>query len=325
VVSLKDLSAPAEADIPHLAGAPSIAVLHDRWRRWAVAAMKKGKRLLIVIEEAHLLLSAGESFWAMLTSLRYYQGQGVAILISAQPALLAAGSIHVARLLRGQVLYPRRMNPSDMAAYISAVSPGRERQITCQAYGHWGTVKYLVQLLQENAWEGQRLTVAQIEKWARERGDMRYFAQIMWAGLSPRQQQVVRQFVMGHGHVSTNEVVRELIACGLLYRGGRQLHWFVPWTLPFVREYLKTLPPQDVGDWQNLTRWGKKEARILTCLYAQLGRCVSYDTLWDAVAPEEEFSLWALSRMVARIRAKLAERGYGYSIVAVRGVGYRLE
>lgn len=325
-LSGRDLPVPTVADILDIVGAKSYVALHAEWRRAARAAGNAQHKLVIVVEEAQVFLPGGEALWEIITSLRYYQQEHVWVVLGAQPAILTPPNMHIARLLRGNTMYTRRMRAVEVAAYAgdAGLSPTQARRVARFAYEHYGTVKYLLQLFP--AGTDLRMTEHRIVMLARERGEMSYFAEIMWRGLTPSQQVVVRQYLASHGHILANKPgVEQLVSTGLLWRGGRQLHWFVPWTLPFVREYVASLASADAGDWRELGSWGKKEICALKYLDIHRGEAVTYDALWEAVATGEELSLWALSRLITRVRTKLVRFGYPYPILTVRGVGYRWE
>lgn len=60
-------------------------------------------------------------------------------------------------------------------------------------------------------------------------------------------------------------------------------------------------------------------------LLSHKGSVVTYDQLGDEVwGVDAEYSLWALSRLVGRVKTKLRREGYGDLIENVRSVGYQM-
>lgn len=67
----------------------------------------------------------------------------------------------------------------------------------------------------------------------------------------------------------------------------------------------------------------KQEQKLLIELLRKEGGSVSYDELADALWGEGHFhTFWAISKLVARARSKLAAMGVAGKIVSIRGVGY---
>jgi len=310
-VSLKDLPKPAESDIPQLFGQTSWATLHNHLR----------KNIVIMIDEAQQLMEAGDKLWEIFTSLRYYQKDLVKIVLLGQPLMLHPNNIHLRRLLSGNVVYPRQLRESEAREYLGKTKYGKV--IYQISHAHFGSIKYIPQLIKENNFDGQRLTESQVIKWARERGDMDYFVAKVWEGMSQTQQLLVRQYLANHGKVMGD--AQELLNTGILWRGGGRLNWCVPWTLLFVCDFVmqQVETKREIGD-KELKQLGEKGRRLLMEMLKHKNMVVKYGDLADVIWGEEgEYSLWALSRLAGRVKEKLSDMGYGGAIENVRGVGYR--
>jgi hypothetical protein len=334
-VSFKDLPKPESDDLPRIMGYPSYVTWHADWRRKAGVAKEGGRKLYIVIEEAQVTLGCGVKFWEVILSLSYYYEGTIYLLITATPAVLGAKTMALARLMRGSVLHPRLLNTDEIMAVVKAheVRLGYPlvshlTSIKKLSGGHYGTVKYLCQLIAENSYNGKKLTETKVISWARARGDMDYFLNCVWAGLSKKQQKMVRKWIWGRGKgiVRADKQVQELVICGLWYLGEGGVNWRIPWVVPFVREYVQSLADDPiVVAKDDLEVMGIKERRVVEFLSQNIGRVVTYDELGAQVYLENpaEFGMWALSQLVSRVRRKLSELGKGELLTTVRGQGYQ--
>ncbi len=336
-VSCKDLPTPTEDDILEIVGYRSYAALHASWRKMAEAARVKGRKLLIVIEEAQQLTPNGAKLWEVMVSLLYFQAECVELLVTGMPSLLAMNDWRMKKLMKGSILMPRPLNQQEVAEVVAEHE--RRLRYPLQRYlsailrlsrGHFGTVKYLCQVIADNQFNGERLTETQVIKWARERGDMAYFAQIIWSGLSACQRFVIRKWLNVRGKLDKNDQVAasQLVDCGLWYRGGRMITWRVGWTLPFVREYIKELgiTRERILSEEELSALGKLERRAVGQLLDHRSSVVEYDDLAQSVWSKDPilYSQWALSQLIARLRKKLVIIAPEIQIVTVRGVGWKL-
>lgn len=317
-VSFKDLPTPTNGDIPLIAGQASWAALHASWRRQAIARLKRKRYLWIVIEEAQVIDEVGDTLWEVVKSLLYYQREAVRLVLTGQPRILETKQLCLAQILRGRLVNPRRLTMREMREYAGSKSSDSSlRQVVA---GHWGTLKYVVRACRggERSYSGGKRKLINT---ARAGGEMYYFAREMWNGLSIRQRQVVVQYVQT-GRVDLDEkAVRELIQTGLLRRHGQKVFWFVDWTKEFVREYLHSLPRGVVE--VNESVFGVKERAVYMILKEAGGRVVRYDELITSVWGEEsEATLWTISRLVGRLRAKLTTQGLGGVIGTKRGIGF---
>lgn len=321
-VSCKDLPDPTMEDIPAICGERSYALLHAKWRRAAERAGKNGRNLVIIIEEADKLVESGAKLWEVLFSLLYYQKGKVQIVITAQPRIIEASDLILRRVMRGCVFYPRQLTLQETINYLD--NSRYSRAIHRLSHGHYGTVKYLSQLIHDNKYLGERLTENRVQLWASERGEMEYFVRSVWQGLGLRQQGLIRQYIQGNKLVGG--AGDELVKVGVLWWGGKGYRWCVPWTLPFVKDFLSRFKWREKEiRLEEMEYLGKKERLILHCMLSARGETVSYDRLGDEVwGKDNVFSLWALSRLVGRVKSKLRARGYGEMIMSVRGVGYKL-
>lgn len=323
-ISVKDLPIPSEADIPVICGCKSWSQLHLGWRKQAEQIGKRGKKLLIIIEEAQRLIEGGSKLWEIIFSLLYYQKMSVRVILTAQPLILGASDLILRRLLAGNVVYPRKLTLEEVKEYL--VDKSYVSAVNRIAHGHYGTVKYVARLIDEQNFTGAKLTEKRVHNWAQERGEMDYFVQMVWEGLSKRQQMGVREY-LHRKNIKDDKLANELVNVGVLWRGGGKLEWCIPWTEMFVKEWVarQKVERKEIDE-VVLKKMGKKERLLLTKLIARRGEIVTYDELAESVWGENaEFSLWALSRLLGRVRGKVREAGVGESVESVRGVGYRLD
>lgn len=317
-VSFKDLPKPSAADIPMIAGQASWAALHASWRRQALACEKKNSNLWIIIEEAQVVEDSGEQLWEIINSLRYYQKNFVIVVITGQPLLLDTRQLILARILRGRVVFPRLVSSEEMKRYTKHSLS--EASLRTLVGGHWGTLKYIERIRQDLG--RVRLTKSRLIKVVKDVGEMPYFARVMWAGLSMRQQQVVASYIRTGKVDLSQKTVQDLINARLFRKNGGKVSWFVPWTLEYVREYLEELPRSEMVVDESC--FGKKEKRIYRILKSAPGKVVSYDELIEQVwGGESEKTLWTVSRLVGRVKEKMRRQGWGGLIEIVRGVGYK--
>lgn len=118
--------------------------------------------------------------------------------------------------------------------------------------------------------------------------------------------------------------MRVLIDSGLLYLGGREVKWRIDWILGMVRDFVSGITLDfEINDvlWSEL---GTKERVVAKLLVEKKGSVVNYDQLMDKLAGESgEYGMWALSRLVGRVREKIRLLAPSVCILNVRGVGYK--
>lgn len=288
-----------------------------------------------MIEGVEQLLANGGKLWEMLVSLLYYQKGKVQVVLSGEAGVVDAQDWSLKKLMRGNVVWMGAMSVEEVGEVIRehAVSleypvMRYEAGIRRIANGHYGTVKYLCQMIAENKYDGEKLAESRVIGWARERGDVEYFLEQVWGGYSVRQRGVIRRWIENRGKLGgwQSGVVDEIVRSGLWYRGGRDVRWRVRWVESFVREYVLALPDERrvLGE-EELELFGKKERMILDKLVSSKGKIVGYNEIADAVmGVGRVYSRWAVARLVGRVRAKLMEVGPWMHIETVRGEGYRL-
>ena len=336
-INCKNLPVPAEDDIPLLCGYKNWVQLHNGWSRIIKKNKKGRKKTIVVIEGVEQLLENGEKLWEILWSLRYYEKNDFEMILSGTAKVVSFDQGILRRIIRGNVIWVETMKRGEVFDLISEYEKklkyplvGYQTAIMRMAHGHYGTVKYLCQLIEDNQYRGSKLTEVQVIKWAEKRGDLDYFVEKVWEGYSSQQQRVIALWIQMKKRESglSEVVVREIIQSGLWYRGGRQLKWRVGWIEKKVREYIKSIGIMD-SDIEKLVDsvllyFGKKELRVVKELQGKKGKVVSYDVLGDVMVGEEgDYSRYAISQIVARIRRKLAIVAPRIIIETVRGEGYR--
>lgn len=110
-------------------------------------------------------------------------------MLSGTTGVVDARDMVLQRIMRGNVVWIKAMSESEVGEVI------REHEVSLKypvmryeagirriAHGHYGTVKYLCQLIASNKYEGEKLTESRVIGWARGRGDLEYFVRRVWEG-----------------------------------------------------------------------------------------------------------------------------------------------
>lgn len=207
-----------------------------------------------------------------------------------------------------------------------------KRAIQSLSGGHYGTVKYICQLLQKHRFSGKRLTARRVMAWANEEPMFPYFIEIIWRSLMDDERLLLTEF-FSSGSISPSKkdthTYKELLKLGIFVtRHNDQC------IVPMYRDTILRIARQGTGSvpseplmisegvlkiYGNAAReaFTYQERRVLEKLAAGKGNIVSYEALGEAMwgVQSARYSLWGIAQLIRRIRVKLSYLGISPKVI----------
>jgi hypothetical protein len=317
-----------------------------------VVARLDPKKLLILIEEAHVLVGLPESFFDALESLCYRNEPQVSIILFGQPQLRGMENKGLVRLLHGHARTIGTL-PFKAMSYIFALEEKRlgiglqqwKHAMFDISGGHYGAIKYIGQLIKKHKFSGVRLTQAMVKKWSDEEPNLHYFLRIIWDSLTDNERLLVKELLV----TGTIALERQKgLSFENLHRLGvvKRKKTGISFILPVYRDAIISMiahignvrsftTPEDITVFDHEififsanagSLFTYQERRVLIELVSAKGTIVGYEHIGSSMwgTNSEHFSLWSIAKCIQRIRKKLQSVGISPKRIRnVSGKGYR--
>lgn len=348
-VSFKDMAAPTHSDalrvfgreVARQSGHKEVTsldtdfalhyLLHETIRLLSSA------RIVMLIEEAQLLSSMPDSFWDAIESVRYRNGTRLSVICLGQPQLRDMSSAGYRRLMIGDIVYIGNVPKRAMHAVVAmeekrlGVDFSRFRdQLYRLSGGHYGTIKYMTQLLKKHAYTGMRLTSSWILEHAQKETNFLYFLRMVWDSLRDEERLLLQEYLESGSirHAAQlSDSYMHIAALGLLRKHGERIVLSVPMYRESIRRIIrmrsdrvrmKAAPPLTLANTSIMifgnnadSAFTYQEKRVLTVLLERQGSIVPYEDMAIALwgKHSEQFSLWTIAKVVQRLRTKMRRLG----------------
>lgn len=364
-ISLKELPTPTSYDIYHVfqkaiqrafpvMPTPSIdSDFSFHYYLQEVVRTVSNAHCIFLIEEAQTLIPMPESFFDALESLRYRNLPNVSIILLGQPQLRSRSNAGLTRVIQDVFLYMQPITHREMDVIV----PHEERRLSLSLHqwkssiyslsgGHYGTIKYINQLIKKHGRLSKRLTTSKILAWAQKEALFQFFLRIVWDSINDDERLILTELL------ETNDIrpegrktraFEECLKLGLIHMRGNKLSFIVPMYRDTVRVlvarkshvYEQTPATPLIIKEGVISIHGNsadslftyQERRVLSELIIQKGSTVSYDTigllLWGSNV--HRFSLENIAQVIRRIRKKLSSVGIApKTIRTISTAGYML-
>lgn len=314
-------------------------------------ASQKRKHILFLIEEAQHLIHLPDSMFDALESLRYRNQPNVSFVLFGQPQLryhknaglnrLIAGSLHVINVL------PYRAMDGIMKleeARLGIPVAKWQKQIFALSGGHYGTIKYIGQLIKKHRFGAPRLTGKTVMDWAEREDNFPYFLRIVWDSLDDDERLLVRE-LLETGNIDTTRrktrAFEALTRLGVIHTDGSNISFIVPMyrdaLLHIIRKDGVSMTDMSSSSialrGESIRIFGNsadsmlthQERRVLAELIKQKGEAVTYENIGTIMwgIHSDRFSLWSIAKLIERIRRKLSAVGIARTTIKnVSGKGY---
>lgn len=310
------------------------------------------KHIVFILEEAHLLSHMPESFFDALESLRYRNAPRVTFVLFGQPQLRDCTNAGFLRFVQAPFEYLGNLSKRAMPEVLRLEEKRLDvsfRQYETQLYrlsgGHYGTIKYINQLLKKHRFAGERLFEAKVIGWAQKEQNFQFFLRLVWRSIRNEERTLLSVFFQSKTlpkKYNRGNAYDELIRLGLLRKHGARIQFVVPMLtdslLQLTRKNEKIRCDEDLqaaiildGDALKIhgnsvdTWFTYQEQRVLAKLVKHKAETVSYEmigiVLWGDNS--DRFSLWNIAKIIQRLRKKLRQMGIPPKTIRnVSGKGY---
>jgi hypothetical protein len=312
---------------------------------------QKNKHVVFLIEEAQHLIHLPDSMLDALESLRYRNQPHVSFILFGQPQLrhnknagltrLIAGSLHVMSVL------PYRAMDGIMKleeARLGIPVSKWQKHIYTLSGGHYGTIKYIGQLIKKHRFNAPRLTEKIVMNWAEKEDNFPYFLRVVWHSLDDDERLLVRE-LLETGHIDGTrqkiQAFEELTHLGVIHTDRSSLSFIVPMYRDALLHIIRKdgMPMTDTSSssialsGESIRIFGTsadsmlthQERRVLAELIKQKGEAVTYENIGTIMwgSHSDRFSLWSIAKLIERVRKKISAVGIARTTIKnVSGKGY---
>jgi DNA-binding winged helix-turn-helix (wHTH) protein len=311
-------------------------------------------KTVVVIQELQEKARWDGAWFLALETWRYQNEDDVMVVITARPEVRWSKNRGIKILLaRAKYLECGRLSPreselvfAEQVRRLKDPRLARYRQvILTTSNGFYGVIKLLCQELVRRQYEGLWVSQKTLVKWMDESGMMNYFWELFERSLSEEELMLIVRYVRGKlptKRERQSTTWENLLKWGIFWERRGRTHCLADPYLRLVQKLIGASRQKNnyLSENEVTIKRGKvwvgregvkltgNEQKVLAVLLAKAGNVVSYEEMAQAIWGENWeaiFSLWAMARLVTRVRGKLLPYGINKrQIVAVRGVGYRI-
>lgn len=310
-----------------------------------VKMLKEEERLVFVLLDAQNIRNQGEGFFKSLIYLHRFTYGKVLYILFAEPQLLKPKNIWMQRFIQDatkyQFLFLPLFDTPTIVADIkreegflqTTLNSTHHKLIHKYSGGLHGVIGALCYFFKQNP---QIATIRQLKDIVFNDQMYQYWIQDIFDSLPFESIQILKEVCISpHAFKKYQKNIfgTWLVSLGFLKRNGTFLH---PLMLPIIAEYARKKTDADnqlqyskhhFYVQREKVKLTKKEHRILEKLYTAKGKVLSYDVIGELLwgKDSDDFSLWAISQIIRRLRKKLTLYGLHPKIISSeRGEGYIL-
>lgn len=307
--------------------------------------LKAEEKLVFVVLDAQNILNQGEAFYKALVYLHRYTYRQVSNIFLSEPQILDCKNIWAHRFIQDCTnykftflkLFDLKTIETDIQreeSFLKAKLPPKQHSLILKySGGLHGIIGALAYFLKQNP---KMTDIRQLTKIVFNDKMYQYWIEDILHSLPTQTLRILKQVISNRSELNKykNDISGKwLIDLGFVKNNGVFRH---PLMLPIVKEYKEMK-----GVEENELRYSnsqfyfhkekikltKREKLTLEILYKSRNKLVTYDTISEILWKDnpDDFSLWAISQIVRRLRKKLSFYSINPKIISsVRGEGYTL-
>lgn len=312
------------------------------------------KEIVIIFNESQNLLLLSNSFWHSFESLRHYEKPYLKMIFAGQPGLVNFATQASRRLLRDNYLYIKPFNKIITMALTEKLNITDTEVFSFiwkYSKGHYGTIKYLQRKLNNLKVNNNSLKLVFNKKLFSSLIEndplLELWIKQIFAELQQEQQFAIFEYLndnnLNKKFIKTISFNR-LVDLGFfsIRKNEKNSQFDVGFLFDEFSDLIEKVVKQKVvlekkeisisnnkilvNDIDISTLLSNEEQQVLKCLIQSKGEYSSYEQLGDAIwgkNAEKKYSLWALSKLISRLREKLIRIGIPKkTIKTIRSRGY---
>lgn len=307
-------------------------------------------KFVVIFEESQGLLNLPDSFFDSFEALRYYFSPRVAILFFGQPQIYNFPSMGFQHLVKNNYIFLQPFDEKTTEADIRSLNSKflilNSKFIWRLSQGHHGTIKFILRMLSNRSTRSTRpprLTLSILKRWISEEPLMDSWIRNEIASLTSNQQEIISKYIANPNasikFFQNNKAFEDILNFGIFKIRGEKISFlYEPFNFILKKYFASSHKNQNSGlevkndkisfdgekvddlfnfqESQVIKSWNKAE----TLSYEDIAKI-----LWGKVW-EEKFSLWAINKVVSRLRKKLQLLGANApKIKTLSKQGYKLQ
>ncbi len=305
------------------------------------------RNLTFIIYGSENLLHLSDGFFDALQHLRYYLEPRISFVLLGRSQLFLQKKPVLQRFIQGNYSI---IQPFDKRATYADIALQEERlktsfqnykdAIFTHSKGQHGTIKWLCQNIVK--YKTKKVTRKQVQNWAEADPMMELYLQYVLDGFNQEHLSLIQQYLtkgIPEAFV-LSPAMQTLIDFGMFKQHNNNFLFLFESFRKFLTPRLSNYSFKEneiiEKNENTLTIYGKsvegifseQEERVLIHLFSHNKQVVLYETLGNVIwkdEADEEYSLWAISQTISRIRKKLVTLGVSKkAIQTIRGKGYML-
>lgn len=310
-------------------------------------------KIAFIFQEAQNLAGFSPSFFDLFEKLRYYFSSRVFVLAFFQPKPLFSQNAGVKRLFK-KIIFLRPFDLKTTLADIeleaeklqTVFSPAARKLIVRMSKGHHGTIRFLCELAKGCGREGIEFNKNFLLCLAKKNPLFEVFLSLVWQNFAPEEQNLLVEFLKTKS-LSARQLhspaFHALHLLGVFKRKSVHPVFLFDAFYHEVKSFVKNQATKDnvlpiefknsnlfLNSLPAAASFTKSELAFLKCLYLKKNEIVNFEDLgrsvWQGKNLESKYSLWAINKIVSRLRRRLADFNVSPLIIkTIRGKGYLLE